>query len=62
MLTPRDGQGDGEFPWWLVILAVTGLWLFYEVWVSQIYSEVMATLVKGIKVTVLVTLIGYGLA
>ena len=62
MLTPRDGQGDGEFPWWLVILAVTGFWLFYEVWVSQIYSEVMATLVKGIKVTVLVTLIGYGLA
>ncbi len=52
----------GEFPWWLVILAVTGLWLFYEVWVSEIYSQVMATLAKGIEVTVAVTLIAYVLA
>lgn len=55
-MTPRQ---DEEFPWWLVILGVTGLWLGYEVWASDIYSQVMAALVKGIGVTVAVTLVAY---
>lgn len=55
-MTPRP---DEEFPWWLVILGVTGLWLGYEVWASDIYSQVMAALVKGIGVTVAVTLVAY---
>lgn len=59
MLNPKEGE---EFPWWLVILGVTGLWLFYEVWASDIYSQVMATLVKGIGITVAVTLVAYGAA
>ncbi len=59
MLAPKEGE---EFPYWLVILGVTGLWMFYEVWSSDIYSQVMATLVSGIEVTVAVTLIAYGLA
>ena len=50
---------DADFPWWLVILGVTGLWLGYEVWASAIYSQVMGTLVKGIQVTVAVTLVAY---
>ena len=50
---------DADFPWWLVILGVTGLWMGYEVWASAIYSQVMGTLVKGIQVTVAVTLVAY---
>ena len=50
---------DADFPWWLVILGVTGLWMGYEVWASSIYSQVMSTLVKGIQVTVAVTLVAY---
>ena len=53
---------DADFPWWLVILGVTGLWLGYEVWASAIYSQVMGTLVKGIQVTVAVTLVAYASA
>lgn len=45
-----------------MILGITGLWLFYEVWVSDIYSQVMGTLVKGIEVTVAVTLVAYAMA
>ena len=45
---------DADFPWWLVILGVTGLWLGYEVWASAIYSQVMGTLVKGIQVTAII--------
>lgn len=52
-------ERDEEFPWWLVILGVTGLWLGYEVWASDIYSQVMAALVKGIGVTVAVTQVAY---
>ena len=58
-MTPKEGE---EFPWWLVILGVAGLWLFYQVWVSDIYSQVMRSLVAGIEVTVAVTLIAYGMA
>ena len=58
-MTPKEGE---EFPWWLVILGVVGLWLFYQVWVSEIYSQVMRSLVAGIEVTVAVTLIAYGMA
>lgn len=59
MLTPKEGE---EFPYWLVILGVTGLWMFYQVWTSAIYSQVMASLIKGVQVTVVVTLVAYALA
>jgi polar amino acid transport system permease protein len=58
-MTPNP-QPDKDFPWWLVIVTITGLWLFYEVWASATYSAVMATLAKGVWITVFVTLIGYG--
>ena len=54
---PKD-----DFPWWLVLLVGIGLWLFYEVWANQIYSQVLATLVKGIWITVAVTVIAYSSA
>ena len=52
-----DGQKD--FPWWLILLAGIGLWLFYEVWANQVYAAVLATLVKGIGITIVVTLVAY---
>ncbi len=36
-MTPNP-KPDKDFPWWLVIVTVTGLWLFYEVWASAVYS------------------------
>ena len=46
-----------DFPWWLILLVGIGLWLFYEVWANQIYADVLATLAKGIGITVMVTLV-----
>jgi polar amino acid transport system permease protein len=57
-MTPNP-QPDRDFPWWLVIVVVTGLWLFYEVWASDVYSAALATLSKGVWITVLVTLVAY---
>ena len=54
---PKD-----DFPWWLVLLVGVGLWLFYLVWANQIYADVLATLVKGIWITVAVTVIAYSSA
>lgn len=51
-----------DFPWWLVVLGAIGLWAAWEVWTSEIYSEVMAGLAKGIGVTIGVTVVAYGLA
>lgn len=57
-MTPNP-KHDSDFPWWLVILAGLGLWLFYEVWASEVYSQAMATLSKGIVITVAVAVIAY---
>ena len=53
---------DKDFPWWLVIVAVTGLYLFFRVATDEMYRNVLGVMAKGIWVTVYVTLISYGLA
>ncbi len=60
-MTPAHSPRS-DFPWWLVVLAGLGLWLFAEVWASPIYAQVMATLAKGIWITILVTLLAFALA
>jgi polar amino acid transport system permease protein len=49
-------------PYWLYALMLLGLWLFYQVWANQIYADVLATLVQGIAVTAMVTLVAYSAA
>lgn len=60
-MTPDPGQ-DKDFPWWLLIVAATGLVLFYEVWASELYAQVLATLGKGIWLTLFVTVVAFSLA
>lgn len=48
-----------DFPWWLVILVVTGAWLFYEVLASDVYSQVLGTLSAGIVTTIVVAIVAY---
>ena len=55
-------KADRDFPYWLVILGVTGLWLFYKVWASDVYSQAMSTLARGIWLTVLVSIVAYAMA
>ncbi|MFN4159029.1 MAG: amino acid ABC transporter permease [Gemmobacter sp.] len=58
-MTPRARE---DFPWWLVVVAATGAWMFYEVLSDPVYAQVLATLRKGIRVTVLVTVVAFGSA
>ena len=50
---------DTDFPWWLVIVAVTGLWLFWQVATTPDQARVLGTLAQGIRVTALVSVIAY---
>ncbi|MBE2275922.1 MAG: amino acid ABC transporter permease [Rhodobacteraceae bacterium] len=56
-MTPSTPEKD--FPWWLVILAVIGLWLFYEILADDNYRKALRSLSKGIGVTVAVAVIAY---
>ncbi|MCY1127078.1 amino acid ABC transporter permease [Frigidibacter sp. RF13] len=57
-MAPSPKQ-DEDFPWWLVILAVTGAWLFYEVMASDVYSQALRTLTRGIWITISVAVVAY---
>jgi len=48
-----------DFPWWLVVLGAAGLFTFAHVLSDALYAKVLATLSKGIGVTVLVTLVAF---
>ncbi|MCX7300340.1 MAG: amino acid ABC transporter permease [Rhodobacterales bacterium] len=60
-MVPTPPQ-DKDFPWWLVIIAMTGLYLFWQVLSAETYALVLRTLAKGIWITVMVTIVAYSLA
>ena len=53
---------DKDFPWWLVIVAVTAAGMVFYVAGNESYANVFGVMVKGIWVTIYVTLISYTLA
>ncbi len=57
-MTPNS-KPDSDFPWWLVILCITGAVLFWQVLSSQVYAAALNTLMKGIGITIAVALIAY---
>ena len=57
-MTPNP-KPDSDFPWWLVLVAALGLWLFYEVLANAEYAAVLDTLSKGIAITVMVSVVAY---
>ncbi|MGB4829668.1 MAG: amino acid ABC transporter permease [Paracoccaceae bacterium] len=57
-MTP-NAEPDKDFPWWLVILAVTGLWLFWEMLSDEVYRASLRALTKGVWLTVAVSVTAY---
>ena len=54
-----NSEPDRDFPWWLVILAVTGLWLLYEMLSDEVYAGALRILSKGLWVTLAVAVVAY---
>ena len=57
-MTP-NAEPEKDFPWWLVILAVTGLWLLYEMLSDAVYRDALRVLSKGLVVTLTVAVVAY---
>lgn len=55
-------KNDGDFPYWLVVLVATGAWLFYLALSNGVYAQALATLSKGVWMTIFVTLVAFSLA
>ncbi|MCR8550763.1 amino acid ABC transporter permease [Salipiger sp. P9] len=53
---------EREFPWWLVAAAALGLASFGVVLADEMQARILWTLLKGVQVTVFVTLVGFALA
>ncbi|WP_320201154.1 amino acid ABC transporter permease [Agrobacterium sp. rho-13.3] len=58
---PRHSTTD-DFPWWLVALVIIGLVLAVVIAVNDIYAQVFNIVIKGIGMTVFVTLVAFVLA
>jgi len=51
-----------EFPWWLCAIAAVGALLLWLIVSDPVYRNILGMLSRGIEVTVLVTLVAFGLA
>ncbi|MBE9638885.1 amino acid ABC transporter permease [Salipiger mangrovisoli] len=55
-------QPKKDFPWWLVATGALGLLAYGAVLTDEVQSQVLRTLLKGVQITVFVTLVGFALA
>ena len=60
MLGPS--RPDNDFPYWLVALGAIIAWMCWKVVADDLYIQVAGTLSKGVRITVLVTLVGFASA
>jgi len=56
------GAAKGDYPWWLVALAVVALALAGVIVANDLYRQVFGVVLKGLWVTIFVTLVAFLLA
>ncbi len=59
---PSQDAPDGDFPWWLLALAVIGVGLAILIATNDLYTQVFRTVSRGVQITVFVTLVGFAMA
>ncbi|ANT59916.1 amino acid ABC transporter [Salipiger sp. CCB-MM3] len=55
-------QAKKDFPWWLLVTGVLGVLAYGAVLTSEVQAQVLQTLLKGVQITLFVTLVGFALA
>ena len=55
-------EQDADFPWWLVLAGALGAYFLYRIVADDLYAQVLATLSKGVWITIFVTLVGFASA
>lgn len=56
---PPNSDHDGDFPWWLLMVALLVGAAFWQVVTNDTYAQVLGTLKKGIGITLFVTFVGF---
>ena len=51
-----------KWPWWALLIALAGVLIVYSILTSPLYQEAFNYIKAGIKVTIRVTVVGYGLS
>jgi len=62
MASVSPGADKGDYPWWLVALALIALTLAGVIVANDLYSQVFGVVLKGLWVTIFVTLVAFLLA
>lgn len=62
MAPVSSDAGKGDYPWWLVALAAIAISLAGVIVANDLYSQVFGVVLKGLWVTIFVTLIAFLLA
>jgi polar amino acid transport system permease protein len=57
-----SSAAEGDFPWWLVAMIGIGSVLAVLIAINGIYAQVFSTVIKGVGMTVFVTLVAFALA
>lgn len=58
----RRPQPPREFPWWLAAAALIAGVMFWRIAVDEVYAQILATLARGVWITIRVTLAAFGFA
>lgn len=53
---------EEEFPWWLVAVLALGGYALWQVLSDDLHRQILVTLLKGVRITVFVTLVSFALA
>ncbi|MEX1660271.1 amino acid ABC transporter permease [Thioclava sp. 15-R06ZXC-3] len=48
-----------DFPWWLVVLGAAGAAVFWQFGTDPVYTRILATVSKGITITLFVTVVAF---
>lgn len=62
MAPVSSDAGKGDYPWWLVALAAIALALAGVIIANELYAQVFGVVLKGLWVTIFVTLVAFLLA
>ena len=62
MAPVSSDAGKGDYPWWLVALAAIALALAGVIIANDLYAQVFGVVLKGLWVTIFVTLVAFVLA
>ncbi|HEX6306170.1 MAG TPA: amino acid ABC transporter permease [Anaerolineales bacterium] len=48
-----------EFPWWVLVILLSGVFLIYNFLTNETYQQIISTLAEGIRLTIFVTITAY---